>query len=156
MPSFPGAAGGTAPVLSNASPIALAKPGEYCYLFGVLASTATQLPVNDSNVTTENLAGASIAVELPHAENAGPPAVSVEVLCASAPGSGESIVIQEADTHADALFITPSNAAYTINSFNTYGAARADLIPTGGKFLRVSRTKGANAVGVTVKVTRLG
>jgi hypothetical protein len=156
MPNFPGAAGGTTPVLSNASPIVLAKPGDSCFLFGVLAATATQLPVTDANVATENLAGASIAVGLPQQEEGGPPAVSVEVICAAAPGSGESIVVQEADTHADGCFIMPNNAAYTINSFNTYNVARADLSPTGGKYLRVSRTKGANAVALTVKVTRLG
>jgi hypothetical protein len=156
MPSFPGAAGGTSPVLSNASPIVLAKPGDSCYLFGTLAASATQLPVNESNVANENLAGASIAVELPDAENAGPPAISVEVIFAAVPGAGESIAIQEADTHADGFFITPSNAAYTINSFNANNAARSDLSPTGGKYLRVNRTRGANAVAGTVKVTRLG
>jgi hypothetical protein len=60
------------------------------------------------------------------------------------------------DTHADGLFITPTNAAYTISSFNSSNAARSDLSPTGGKYLRVSRTKGSNAVACTVKVTRLG
>jgi hypothetical protein len=156
MPTFPGPSGGTTPVLSNASPIALSKPGDYVYLSGVLSASATQLPVSDSNVAFENYAGASIAVELPQAENAGPPAVGIEVRCNGAPGAGESIAIQEADTHADGLFITPTNTAYTINAFNSNNAARADLSPTGGKFLRIYRTQGGNAVGVTIKVTRMG
>lgn len=158
MPNFPGPANGTTPVLSNASPIALHK-GESVYLFGVLSASATQLPVNDSNVTFETPAAspqASIAVCLVGAEEGSPPPmVTVEVLTNGAPGAGETIAIQEADTHADAFFITPIAAAYTITSFNANNAARSDLSPTGGKYLRVLRTKGANAVGATVKVTRL-
>lgn len=155
MPKFPGVAGGTTFVQSNASPIALQKPGDYCYVVGLLAAGATQLPVCDANVATENFAGASIAVELPGAEGQSAPAISVEVVCAGAPGSGESIAIQEADTHADANFITPTNTAYTISSFSATNVARSDLIPTGGRFTRISRTQGANAVGITVKITRL-
>lgn len=155
MPQFPGPANGTTFVQSNASPIALAKPGDYVYLSGVLAAAATQLPVADNNVTFENYAGASIAVELPQGEGQPAPSVGVEVLCNGAPGSGESIAIQEADTHADAFFVTPSNPAYTISAFGSNNNARADLSPTGGKFLRINRTRGANAVGVTIKVTRM-
>lgn len=159
MPNFPGPAAGTAPFINNASPIALVRPGESCYLFGQLAASATQLPVNDTNVAGEAASAvspqASIAVLLPAAEQSGPPAVSVEVAYPSAPGAGESIAIQEADTHADAFFITPSNPVYTISAFSTTNVARVDLSPTGGKFLRVTRTKGANAVTCTVKVTRL-
>jgi hypothetical protein len=159
MPSFPGPANGTSFVQSNASPIALSKPGDYCYVLGQLAASATQLPLADNNVAFEaapaGATEASIAVELPGADNAGPPMVSIEVLYSGVPGAGESIQIQEADTHADAFFITPSNANYTINAFNANNVARVDLSPTGGKFMRVLRTKGANAVGGTVKITRL-
>lgn len=160
MPNFPGPLNGLVPVQSNASPIALARPGDSCYLFGVLASTATQLPVNDSNIAFEAApagAGAqgSIAVLLAAAEDAPAPAVAIEIVFPSAPGAGESIAIQEADTHGDGFFITPSNPAYTVTSFNANGVARVDLSPTGGKFMRVARTKGANAVGCTVKITRL-
>jgi hypothetical protein len=158
MPNFPGTPGGTTFVASNASPIAIAKPGDYVYVFGLLAASATQLPVNDTNVAFEAAPGApqaSIAVELPCAENAPPPMVCVEVLTNGAPGAGESIAIQEADTHADGFFITPTNPAYTIATFNSNNAARADISPTGGKFLRVQRTAGANAVGAKVKITRL-
>lgn len=158
MPSFPGPAAGTTPVLSNASPIGLVTPGDSCYVIGQLAAGATQLPVCDSNVAFESTAAAtesSIAVALAGRETQGPAAVSVEIAYSGVPGAGESIQIQEADTHADAFFITPSNATYTISAFNANNVARVDLSPTGGKFLRVLRTKGANAVGCTVKITRL-
>lgn len=156
MPAYPGAAGARVSVQSNLSPIALQK-GESHYLFGVAAAGITQLPLNENNVATENLAGASIAVALPMGqEGAAVASVSVEVIFPTgAPGAGESIVVQEADTDADAFYITMAAAAYTINSFNANNAARSDLFTTGGKFLRVSRTKGANNIPVLVRVTRL-
>jgi hypothetical protein len=159
MPPYPGAPGASAPAASNASPIALADPGDYCYVLGQLASTATQLPVNDTNVANEaapvGSTESSIAVALLSRDSAAPPAVSVEVFYPSAPGSGESIAIQEADTDADAFYITPTNSAYTISSFSSANTARSDLSPTGGKYMRVLRTKGANAVACRVKITRL-
>jgi hypothetical protein len=159
MPSFPGPVNGTSFVQSNASPVVLAKPGDYCYVFGVLAAGATQLPVNDTNVANEAavVAGvASIAVELPALDSSGPPMVCVEIALAGAPGSGESLAVQEADTHADAFFLTPVNPANTITVFTANNIARADFSPTGGKFMRVFRTPGANAVAARVKITRLG
>jgi hypothetical protein len=158
MPKFPGAVGGTSFVQSNASPITLKNPGDSAYVYGLLAASATQLPVCEANVAFEAApaaAQASIAVLLAAIESGAPPAVAVEILYAAAPGAGEIIAIQEADTHADAFFITPSNGAYTVNAFNANNGARVDLSPTGGKFMRVLRTPGANAVGCTVKITRL-
>lgn len=156
MPGYPGQAAARVSVPSNLSPIAL-QQGESHYLFGLPAAGATQLPLNDGNVTTENLAGASIAVALPFGQGGAPTAsVAVEVIFpGGAPGAGESIAIQEADTDADAFYITMAAPAYTINAFNANNAARADLFTTGGKFLRVNRTKGANNQPVLVKVTRL-
>lgn len=158
MPPYPGAAGSFVPAASNASPIALQK-GESVYVFGVLAATATQLPVNDGNVAFEaapaGASQASIAVTFPVMESSPAPMVCVEVHTNGVPGAGESFAIQEADTDADAFYITPGAGAYTINVFTVNNAARADLSPTGGKFMRVVRTKGANAVGSTVKITRL-
>jgi hypothetical protein len=125
----------------------------------VLSSTATQLPVNDSNVTTEaapaGATQASIAITVQTQVGDPAPMICVEIRYASAPGAGEIIAVQEADTHADAFFITPAAAAYTVSTFNSSNAARVDLSPTGGKFMRVQRTKGANAVACTVKLTRL-
>jgi hypothetical protein len=159
MPSYPGTSGTFVPAASNLSPIALQK-GESAYVLGVLASTATQLPVNEGNVAFEAAPAvasqASIAVNLQPTEGASPPPmVTVEIRYNGAPGASEQIEIQEADTDADAWFITPTNAAYTVTSFNANNVARVDLSPTGGKFMRVKRTKGANAVGCTVKITRL-
>jgi|SRR5579859_837806 len=155
MPAYPGVAGSFVSAKSNFGPIALQK-GESHYVVGALAAGATQLPVNDGNVTFENFAGASEAVNLESQQGDTAPAVSVEVLFNGAPGAGEVIAIQEAETDADGFYITPSNATYTINAFNANNAARADLAPTGGKFMRITRTRGANAVGCTVKITRLG
>lgn len=159
MPNYPGAAGSLVSAKSNASPIALQK-GESHYVVGSLAASATQLPINDGNVAFEAASAlavqASIAVNLQTMDDDPAPGVSVEIAFSAAPGAGESIAIQEADTDADGFYITPSNATYTVATFQANNTARADLIPTGGKFLRISRTKGANAVSATVKVTRLG
>ena len=160
MPSYTGVLGSFVPAPSNASPLALQK-GESAYLFGTLATTATQLPVNDQNVALEaapaGVTGASIAVNLQAgSEGQPPPMVTVEIRFSAAPGAGEIIAIQEADTDADGFYITPSASAYTVTVFDAVKfTARVDLSPTGGKFLRVLRTKGANAVTCTVKVTRL-
>jgi hypothetical protein len=83
------------------------------------------------------------------------PTVLWEIRYSGAPGAGEQIEIQEADTEADAFYITPAAAAYTVTVFNTNNVARVDLFTTGGKFMRARRTKGANAVGCIVKATRL-
>src|SRR3972149_137968 len=63
MPSFPGPANGKTFVASNASPIAL-KPGDSVYVFGQLAATATQLPVNDTNADFEAAAAPPAAAPL--------------------------------------------------------------------------------------------
>lgn len=157
MPKYPGVALATKPVASNASPIALQR-GEYAYVFGQLATSATQLPVNDSNVTFEAApaaAQASIACDLQSAEPGQPqPVVTVEVAMNGAPGAGETITIQEADTDADAFYKTIAIAG-VINTFDSLNMARVNLAGTIGKFLRVLRAPGANAVGCTVKFTKL-
>jgi hypothetical protein len=158
MPNYPGSLGAAVPVASNLSPIALQK-GESAYVFGQLGAGATQLPVMESNVAFEaasvNAIQASIAVTLPVMEDSPAPMVCVEVRTNGAAVAGESFAIQEADTDADAFYITPGGASYTISTFTANNTARADLSPTGGKFMRIARTKGANAVSCTVKLTRL-
>lgn len=134
-------------------------PGDSIYVFGTGPAGVSQSYIADSDVVSEAAsAGAtqrSLAVCLaPVAGIAGPPMMTVEIRFPSAPGANEKIEIQEADTDADGLYITPSNAAYTVTIF-TNNIARVDLSPTGGKFLSILRTKGANAVGAIVKVTRL-
>lgn len=155
MPPYPGVALASVPVASNASPIQLQK-GESCYVVGKLAAGATQLPVNDQNVAGENFAGASIAVELAGGSEALPPAfVSVEARYAGAPGAGESLAIQEADTDADAFYVTPAATPYTLATFSANNVGRSDLPSTGGRFLRVVRTIGAGNQPATIKITRL-
>lgn len=158
MPSYPGTVGGTVPAPTSISGMRLDK-GDQQYLLGVLSASATQLPVNDFNVAAEAApAGASVAsisVNIQSAiENAPPPSISLEVRYPTAPGAGETIQVQEADTDADAFYITPTATAYTITPGGA-GVFRTDLSPTGGRFIRVLRTKGANAVACTVKISRL-
>jgi hypothetical protein len=157
MPAYPGAGGATAPVASNLSPIALQK-GESCYVFGKLAAGATQLPVNEGNVAGETLVSGAISIAVclqPGFEGQPAPMVTVEGIFSAAPGSFE-VDIQEADTEADAFYILPSAAAYTVTAVNAATQAfRVDLSPTGGKFLRVYLKTLTNAVKFTCKVTRL-
>lgn len=159
MPAYPGTPGSFVPVNSPFSGYALQK-GESVYVLGALAASATQLPINDTNVTYEAAPSgsteSSISVCLePGSEGQPPPMVCVEIKYPSAPGTGETIAVQEADTDADGCYVTPAATAYTISSFNSNNVARADLPSTGGKFMRVLRTKGSNAVGCTAKLTRL-
>ena len=157
MPPYPGAVGATVPIRSNASPIALQK-GESCYVFGVLAAGATQLPVNEGNVATEEgvVGTASIAVNLQAgSEGQPPPMACVELHFDGAPGAFE-VDIQEADTDADAFYITPTNATYQITAVNAVTQnARADLSPTGGKFMRAFVKSLTNDVDYWLKFTRL-
>lgn len=152
MPAYPGVALATVPVNSNISPLALYK-GDSQYLVGKLAAGATQLPVSEFNVATENFAGASIAVNMESQDADTAPGVGIEILYAAAAGAGESVAVQEADTDADAFYVTPVAAAFTIATAAAL-VARADLIPIGGKFVRVNRTRGANNVACTIKITR--
>jgi hypothetical protein len=156
MPNYPGAPGATSPVASNASPIALQK-GESVYVFGVLPAGATQLPVSDGNVASETVAAgtASIAVNLQSQFGDPAPAVAVELHFDGAPGAFE-VDIQEADTDADAFYITMGATAYTINVVVAATQnARVDLSPTGGKFMRLLLKTLTNAVKVRAKITRL-
>lgn len=157
MPLYPGIAGATAPVASNASPISLQK-GESVYVFGKLATTATQLPVSDVNVAAEAiLAGqSSIAVQIAQGTMGDPPPmICAEVHFSAAPGAFE-VDIQEADTDADAFYINPSNTTYQITAVNAATQnARADFSPTGGKFMRVQLKTLTNVVNCWVKLTRL-
>lgn len=155
MPNYPGAANATASVKSNLSPIGLSK-GDSQYVFGVLAAGATQLPVNDGNVAGEQPAApqASIAVQLQPQDGGPPPMITVEGAFSGAPGAF-NVQIQEADTDADAFYITPANASYTITAVSSQNTFRVDLSPTGGKFVRVLLSSRGNAVNFTCKITRL-
>ena len=103
MPKYPGVANALVSVPSNQSPIALQK-GESCYVFGVLKTGATQLPVNDGNVVGETLTApqASIAVNLQSQVSDTGAAVGIEGFFSGAPGAF-NVQIQVSDTDADGL-----------------------------------------------------
>ena len=161
MALYPGTPGSFTWVQNNKQGHYLNK-GSYEYIFGSHATVFTQEPVNDTNVTFETtgvVSGAvisSTSINIQSGQGAGPaPSISVELHYNGTPGTGESVVIQEADTDADGFYITPSNAAYTIASATAI-VSRSDISPTGGRFIRLQRTVGANAVGMTAKISRLG
>lgn len=157
MGLYPGVGGAIVPVQSNLSPLQLQK-GESTYVWGVLSASATQLPINEGNVAVEEVAQgtASLAVNIADgAPGNGPPMICVEIHFDSTPGVFE-IDIQEADTDADAFYITPTAAAYTVTTVNaTTFNVRVDLSPTGGKFMRLFMKTEPNDSDVWAKITRL-
>ena len=138
MPIYPGIAG------STTSPV----------------TTPTAMDVGDSillfNAETIALPESSVAFTPSFVKAGAAPAFTFEVLFNGAPGAF-TMVIQEADTDADAYYITPTNAAYTLNAVSAFQIVRSDLIPFGGRFGRVQFTAFANfaTVKATVRVTRV-
>jgi len=159
MPNYPGAANATAPVYANPAnlPRGLMQ-GDSIYLFGVQTSADKGIPISDMNVSGEQPAPpqTSIAAAIgPVAGAHGPqPAISVEIRFSGAPGAF-NVQVQEADTDADAFYITPTNAAYTMTVVTAQNIARADLTTGAGKFIRVLLSSRTNAVAMTAKVTRV-
>lgn len=160
MPFYPGVLGATVPVQSNASPIALQK-GESAFVFGKLATGATQLPVNDGNVVGETVVATniSIAVELQPEDANAVSGITWEFNFSAAPGSFE-LDIQEADTDADAFYVLPSSAVnansalYKVTAVITTTAVRVDLPGPLSKYQRVKVVTLTNAVTLTAKATR--
>jgi hypothetical protein len=119
---------------------------------------------DDALVVGEEVGGAALPTPLyasvpicitPPAQGGPPPMVCFEIGFDGAPGVFE-LDIQEADTDADAFYITPTNAAYTVTAVvAATNKARVDLQPTGGKFMRVLLKTLTNDVEITVKATRL-
>lgn len=145
MPNYGGPANSTSvgPTYGSGSnpagPIRLA-PGDSVFLFNAEQPAVPQ---------------ASVEVFLPQPNSPGAAqSVSMEVFFSGAPGAF-SLQLQEADTNTDAFFITPANVTYTITAVTANQTARADLSPTGGKFLRALLNSRANAVNCTVKLTRI-
>jgi hypothetical protein len=150
MPAFPGVVGSST---VQAALCSLGR-GEAVYLFGTAPAAQA---IDDSNVVNETiLAGiASVSVALTSPCGGPSPMVCIEIAFSAAPGTFE-IDIQEADTNADAAFITPTNVAYTVTAVITAtNRARVDLSPTGGKFIRVFVKTLTNAVTTRCKITRL-
>src|ERR1019366_235281 len=127
MPEYPGVDGAVVPAAADIAGVIALQIGEYVYVFGVLATGATQLPVQDGNVVGESeyasVPEASIAVNLQPSGTNSPPMVCVEGVFGGAPGTF-NVQIQEADTPADGLFITSATAAYTITAVNANQAFR--------------------------------
>jgi hypothetical protein len=107
-----------------------------------------------TSVQGEQLAGASARITLPMEMTAPAPGIGVELMYTAAAGAAESVAIQEAYDDDDPLYITPSNTAYTM-AITALLVATSDLIPTGGRFIRLNRTKGANNVNVVAKIFRV-
>jgi len=159
MPNYPGVASATVPAYP--SPANLPRglmQGDSIYLFGLQANADKSIPISDMNVVGEQPAPpqASIAAGMgPVAGMNGPqPAYSIEIGFSGAPGAF-SVQVQEADVDADASYITPSNAAYTMTVVTAQNKARADLTTGAGKFIRVLLASRANAVTMTAKITRV-
>lgn len=159
MPNYPGALNAITPAASNLSPVS-PNPGDSVYLFGKLLAAATQLPVNETNSDFEavTVGTPSIAACISNRKEAGSaPAVSLELIANGNPGAA-NFQLQEASTDADACYLTPSAAAYTITSFTQKGSnwvAFVDDIPTGGKFMRVLPSANPNGVSWKAKLTLL-
>ncbi len=155
MPNYPlGTSTAVAPgVVATPTPLEI---GKSVYLFGILAAGATQLPPNPTNVAGETPAvgQASVAVNIDAREGGPAPGVCFEGIFSGAPGVFE-VDLQESDTDVDADYILPTNATYKITAVTTNNTFRADLIPTGGRFMRAVLVSRANAVSLILKATRL-
>jgi hypothetical protein len=153
MPTYPGVGNSLTWVGNNTSGIALQK-GESLYLFGVLAAGATQLPVNESNVTFETVAAgqASISIDLQGMMGDPNAVVGIELVFSGAPGIFNA-QIQLADTDADGYYATPGDPNYTITSVNANQVAQVNVTP-GKRFLRLLMSTLTNAVNTRVKATR--
>jgi hypothetical protein len=93
-------------------------------------------------------------VALPPSPAGGPPAISVTVIFAAAPGAFEFDVM-ESDTDIAANFI-PAPVGWQINSLSSgTNEARSDLAPFMGIFAAVlCKTQNANNAVVSVRITR--
>lgn len=100
-------------------------------------------------------AGAQVCI-VPRVYGGVAPAIAIEIIFTGDPGTqAGAIQVQEADSDADANYLTPAAAAYTIATAAGTNAYRVDLINTGGRFLRVRLAARANAVGFVVRATAL-
>jgi hypothetical protein len=145
MPLYQGVANST---VRSPIPGRSIGPGESAPVFGTWVYP-WRIP-DDITMEAIPVAGAAsvpVCIE-PNAAKGVPPSVDVEIVFSADPGV-ISIEIQEANTDADAFYITPSYATYTIAARVQRGAlfvARADFSPTGGTFLRIKATTITNAV----------
>lgn len=161
MPLYTGAAKATSPsygVLNAGSLQQIPRslyPGTSFFLFGT--RTTAQLPLALDNVTAETpKAGqASVSMSLAQTLSSIVPNLGVELFLNANP-SAANFQLQEADTDADAFYITPAPSTYTISAFTQVGAiwvARADIGTVGSNFVRLLCNANPNAVGVIARLT---
>lgn len=153
MPFYPGVALATN-VNSTPPPYCL-SPGDSFYLLGT--PTNTRRSIGPDNVTGETpIAGqASDRVAIAHLHPSIVPNVGVELIFSANPGAF-NLQLQEADSDADGLFITPSPAAFTITSATLVGAlyvARVDVGTFGSRFIRMLCSLNPNAVAIIARIT---
>jgi hypothetical protein len=158
MPAYPGVTGAVVPVNSTISPIEV-KPGDWLYLFGTFPQGTPPAAQGDQNVVFEAVAvnEASWPALIAPAPGETFPSIGIEIIGNSATPGAAVFQIQEADSDADGLYITPTNTTYTVSAFIAVGStsvARADLSPTGGRFQRVKCTANPNGLTWKVKLTR--
>jgi hypothetical protein len=114
------------------------NPGGKIYVWGLPATTPPS--ISDRNLAVEEVAAGTASMSVCLATGTGfnsPPMVCIEIHFDSDPGVAE-IDIQEAESDADAYYITPAAAAYTVVPTRTGNInTRVDLSPTGGGFLRL-------------------
>lgn len=140
--------------------VASLRRGSRGYFFGTRTNPAQ--PLGDGNITAEipTVGESSIEFCLAKDEKDGSgiyPNVGIELLFSANPGAF-NIQLQEADTPADGLYITPTPNAFTITAVAQVGntgfyAARVDLGTIGSRFIRLFVSALANAVGLIAKVT---
>lgn len=140
------------------------KAGDSAWLFGIVPA-ANAGGADDALILGEQPAAgtASIPISISVPTQGGPPPMitfefsfyATGTLVPAAPGVFE-IDIQEADTDADAFYILPAAAAYTVNAVvAATQKARVDLSPTGGKLMRILLKTRTNAVDLVAKASRL-
>lgn len=100
-------------------------------------------------------AGSQVCI-VPRVYSGAAPAIAFEFMFTADPGTqAAAMVIQEADSDVEGNYITMANANYTLATAAGTTVYRTDLIPTGGRFIRVKWLARANAVGVVVRATAL-
>lgn len=118
----------------------LVMPGEYAYVWGTYDYGSAV--VTQENTPANGTASKPVCADLGPGPGAGAPLVDVEIVFAANPGA-INLQVQCADTDADAAYLTPGNAAFTITAVVQKGAlyvATASFSPTQGPFLRLLAT----------------
>lgn len=152
MPAYPGIANST--VQPSSIGLNSIASGEWVWLWGTGlpfggATGGTFLPTFETILAGAASQRVAIAVG---SEAKYAPAVTAEILFSGAPGTFE-VDLQEADTDADAAYITLPTGG-TLTSVNANNIGRFDLIPVAGHFLRFFMKTLTNSVNVAGRIWR--